>query len=243
MAEEPRSQGVYERFVKRPLDCFLALFALIVLSPILIVVAVLVRVNLGSPILFTQIRPGKIDPKTGRERLFKLYKFRTMTDARDASGQLLPDDVRLTKFGAFLRSSSLDELPELINIFKGEMSVIGPRPQLVRDMTFMTPEQRRRHEVRPGLSGLAQISGRNAARWEEKLAADLKYVEKIRFCEDVRIVLVTFLKVFKREGIAEEGFATAQDFGDYLLAEGKIDAAQYQAGQDEAKRLLDEAKA
>ena len=166
-----------------------------------------------------------------------------MTDARDASGVLLPDDVRLTKFGAFLRSSSLDELPELINILKGEMAVIGPRPQLVRDMTFMTNEQRRRHEARPGLSGLAQISGRNAARWEEKLAADLKYVERIRFCEDSRIVFITFFKVFKREGISEDGFATAQDFGDYLLAEGKIDERRYRSCQDEAKRLLDEAKA
>ena len=159
-----------------------------VLTPVLLIVAVLVRTKLGSPVIFCQERPGK------DEKIFKMYKFRSMTDPRDENGELLPDEVRLTKFGRALRSTSLDELPELWNIFKGDMSIVGPRPQLVRDMVFMTPEQRLRHTVMPGLTGLAQVSGRNAISWEDKLATDLRYIRRITFLGDVKIVLLTVKK-------------------------------------------------
>lgn len=190
----------------------------------------------GNP-FFTQPRPGK------GERIFRLVKFRTMTNARDASGKLLPDDVRLTAYGKFLRSTSLDELPELFNILKGDMAVIGPRPQLVRDMVFMTPEQRKRHTVRQGLSGLAQINGRNAVTWEKKIEYDLEYIKKITFLGDVKIILTTLNKAFiKRSDITEEGSDTATDLGDYLLATGRITREEYDRGQEEAKRLIAEAK-
>lgn len=225
--------GVYERFVKRPLDCFLSTGALIVFSPILAVTAFLVKTKLGSPVFFTQNRPGK------DEKIFKLYKFRTMTDERDENGELLPDDVRLTRFGKALRATSLDELPELINIVKGDMSVVGPRPQLVRDMVFMTPEQRRRHDVRQGLTGLAQVNGRNDIHWEDKLAYDVKYIDEgITFKGDVKIVLDTVLKVFKSEGITDGDMATAMDYGDYLLSKGKVDQEKFDKNQIEAKKLL-----
>lgn len=240
MEHERRPTGPYERFVKRPLDCLLAALALAVLSPVLGVTALLVRLRLGSPVLFTQLRPGRVDARTGRERIFRLYKFRTMTDARGADGALLPDAARLTPFGRRLRASSLDELPELFNILRGEMAVCGPRPQLVRDMVFMTPAERRRHAVRPGLTGLAQARGRNAISWEGKLAADLEYIGKITFLGDVRIVLQTALKVFRREGITEAGMATAADYGDALLAAGRVSRAEYEAKQAEARRLLGE---
>lgn len=189
----------------------------------------------GNP-FFTQPRPGK------DEKIFKLVKFRTMTNARDASGKLLPDDVRLTAYGKFLRSTSLDELPELFNILKGDMAVIGPRPQLVRDMVFMTPEQRKRHTVRQGLSGLAQINGRNAVTWEKKIEYDLEYIKKITFLGDVKIILTTLNKAFiKRSDITEEGSDTATDLGDYLLASGRITREEYDRGQEEAKRLIAEA--
>lgn len=189
----------------------------------------------GNP-FFTQPRPGK------DERIFRLVKFRTMTNARDASGKLLPDDVRLTAYGKFLRSTSLDELPELFNILKGDMAVIGPRPQLVRDMVFMTPEQRKRHTVRQGLSGLAQINGRNAVTWEKKIEYDLEYIKKITFLGDVKIILTTLNKAFiKRSDITEEGSDTATDLGDYLLASGRITREEYDRGQEEAKRLIAEA--
>ena len=189
----------------------------------------------GNP-FFTQPRPGK------GERIFRLVKFRTMTNARDASGKLLPDDVRLTAYGKFLRSTSLDELPELFNILKGDMAVIGPRPQLVRDMVFMTPEQRKRHTVRQGLSGLAQINGRNAVTWEKKIEYDLEYIERITFVGDVKIILTTLNKAFiKRSDITEEGSDTATDLGDYLLASGRITREEYDRGQEEAKRLIQEA--
>ena len=180
-----RKQGIYERYIKRLLDIVCALAALIVFCWLYAILAVLVRVKLGSPVLFTQPRPGK------GEKIFKLYKFRTMTDARDANGDLLPDEVRLTPFGKALRATSLDELPEAINILKGDMSVIGPRPQLVRDMVFMTPEQRQRHTVRPGLSGLAQTRGRNAISWDGKLATDLEYIQHVTFLGDVKIIFDT----------------------------------------------------
>ena len=176
-------KGIYENYIKRILDIILSLVALICLSPILLIVAILVRVKLGSPVLFKQKRPGK------DEKIFTLYKFRTMTDERDKSGNLLPDSQRLTKFGKFLRSTSLDELPELINIIKGDMSIVGPRPQLVRDMLFMTDEQRKRHSVRQGLTGLAQVNGRNNITWEDKLNYDLEYIQNITFIGDLKIII------------------------------------------------------
>ena len=226
--------GIYERFVKRPLDCFLSTGALIVFSPILVVTALLVKTKLGSPVLFTQDRPGK------DEKIFKLYKFRTMTDERDENGNLMPDSVRLTKFGKALRATSLDELPELINIVKGDMAVVGPRPQLVRDMVFMTPEQRRRHSVRQGLTGLAQINGRNDIRWEDKLSYDVKYIDEgITFKGDVKIILGTVMKVFKSEGITDGDMATAMDLGDYLLYSDAITQNEYEEKQIEAIKLIE----
>lgn len=205
--------GPYEKYLKRPLDFCCGLAAVIVFWWLYAIVAILVRVKLGSPVLFTQDRPGKIDPKTGKEKIFKLYKFRTMTDARDENGKLLPDDVRLTKFGRLLRTTSLDELPEAFNIIKGDMSVIGPRPLLVKYLPRYSAEQRRRHEVRPGLSGYAQVNGRNTVSWEEKFKLDVEYVDQITFLGDVKIVLDTVLKAFiKREGISSESSSTMEEF-------------------------------
>lgn len=218
---------MYSHFFKRILDIILSGFALVVLSPVLLILAILVRMKLGSPVIFKQRRPGRIDKKTGRERIFTLYKFRSMTDARDSEGNLLPDDVRLTRFGKILRSTSLDELPELINIFKGDMSIVGPRPQLVKDLVFMSDEIRRRHTVRPGLTGLAQAKGRNGISWDEKFKYDLEYVSHISFINDVKIIFLTVASVLKREGITEEGSETATDFGDWLLSDGKIDISTY----------------
>ena len=199
--------GPYERFVKRGLDAFLATGALIVLSPVLLVTAILVRVKLGSPVLFTQERPGR-DGK-----IFKLYKFRTMTDARDEKGELLPDDQRLPAFGQKLRSTSLDELPELINMIKGDMAVVGPRPLLVRYLPRYNAHQARRHEVRPGFTGLAQVHGRNAISWEEKFDWDVKYVDNITFKGDLQIIIDTVKTVLKREGISgAAGEATMTEF-------------------------------
>lgn len=230
--------SIYEQYVKRPLDAVLATGATVALSPVIGITALAVKKRLGSPVLFTQERPGRIDPSTGKEEIFKLYKFRTMTDERDENGNLLPDEIRLSKFGAWLRSTSLDELPELFNIIKGDMAVIGPRPQLVRDMVFMTDEQRQRHSVRPGLSGLAQVRGRNAISWEGKLSTDLEYIKNITFAGDAKIVGETIGKVFAKEGITEEGQATALDFGDELLKEGKVDQETYDQKQAEAKEIL-----
>lgn len=197
---------MYKNCIKRCLDILLSLCGIIVLSPVLLVVAILVRLKLGSPVLFKQERPGK------GERIFTLCKFRTMTDERDEKGELLPDEVRLTKFGKFLRSTSLDELPELFNILKGDMSVIGPRPLLVRYLPRYNAFQRRRHEVRPGLTGLAQINGRNALTWEEKFAYDVRYVENLTFAMDVRIFAGTIRAVLRREGINSETSATMEEF-------------------------------
>ena len=181
--------GFYEAYVKRLLDLVLAAVALLLLSPVILVVAILVRCNLGAPVIFCQERPGK------DEEIFKLYKFRSMTDACDAYGELLPDELRLTRFGRFLRSTSLDELPELWNIFKGDMSIVGPRPWLVEYLPYYTEEERHRHDVSPGLTGLAQVNGRNNLSWEEKFAYDLEYVENISFAMDIRIVVLTIFKV------------------------------------------------
>ena len=188
--------GLYEKYFKRPFDFFLTICAVVVLSPILLITAILVRTKLGSPILFTQDRPGK------DEKIFKLYKFRTMTDERDENGELLPDALRLTKFGCSLRATSIDELPELINIIKGDMSVIGPRPLLVQYLPYYTEKERLRHAVRPGLSGLAQINGRNAVKWDKRLAYDVEYVNRITFLGDVSIILKTLLKVIAKEDVA-----------------------------------------
>ncbi len=204
--------GPYERFIKRPLDFFLALFALILLSPIMFIVAILVYIKLGTPIFFSQERPGLIDPKTGKEKIFKMYKFRTMTEERDEKGELLPDAIRLTKFGIFLRSTSLDELPELINILKGDMAVVGPRPLLVKYLDRYTPSQRRRHEVRPGLTGLAMSKVRNSAGWDKKFELDVEYVDKVSFLMDLKIIIWTVLIVLRREGINEPGEATNSEF-------------------------------
>lgn len=194
--------GFYNRYVKRIIDIICALLAIIVFWWLYLIVAVLVRIKLGSPIIFKQERPGKIDKKTGKETIFNLYKFRTMTDKRDVEGNLLPDDVRLTKFGRILRSTSLDELPEAFNILKGDMSVIGPRPLLVEYLPYYTKEEHHRHDVRPGLSGWAQINGRNAIdSWEQRFQYDLEYVKNVSFAFDIKVVLKTIEKVLKRSDI------------------------------------------
>lgn len=201
-----RKKGFYEKFIKRPQDLFLSISALIVLSPILLIVAILVRTKLGSPIIFTQDRPGK------NEKIFKMYKFRTMTDERDENGDLLPESIRLTKFGKILRATSLDELPELWNIVRGNMSVIGPRPLLVSYLELYNEHQKRRHEVRPGLSGYAQVNGRNAISWEDKFSLDVEYVDNISFIEDWRIIFNTIKKVFVKEGISSGSSVTMEPF-------------------------------
>lgn len=234
MEMKHKPYGPYEKYFKRPIDFICGLAAVIVFCWLYIIVAVLVRVKIGSPVLFTQGRPGK------DEKIFKLYKFRTMTDARDENGELLPDELRLTKFGKWLRSTSLDELPEVFNIIRGDMSVIGPRPQLVRDMVFMNDEQRRRHQVKPGLSGLAQINGRNDIKWEDKLNWDLKYIKKITFIGDLKIIILTVMKAFiRKEGITEGNMATAQDYGDYLLSKKIIGIEEYEERQKEARQLIE----
>lgn len=231
------NETFYQRYGKRAIDLCLSLVLLILFWWVLAIVAILVRVKLGSPVLFKQPRPGK------DERIFNLYKFRTMTDERDENGNLLPDEMRLTRFGKALRATSLDELPEVFNIVRGEMAIIGPRPQLVRDMVFMTPKQRKRHLVRPGLSGLAQVNGRNAIAWDDKLAYDLKYIERITFAGDVGIFFKTIAKAFvKQEGITEDGMATAADYGDYLLSEGRVTREEYDDLQEQAKMLLEAAR-
>ena len=233
-----RKMGFYEKYIKRGMDVICATAAIVCFSPLYLGVAALVKLKLGSPVLFTQDRPGLIG-KDGKETIFKMYKFRTMTDERDEEGNLLPDEVRLTKFGKWLRSTSLDELPEAFNILNGTMSVIGPRPQLVRDMVFMTDEQRMRHTAKPGLSGLAQVNGRNAISWEDKISWDLKYIEKVSFLEDLKIILSTVKKAFiKQEGITQDDMATAEDFGDYLLRTKKVDKENYNKKQLQATMIL-----
>ena len=197
---------MYRKYIKRILDFILSLIALIILSPILLVIAILVRIKLGSPVIFKQERPGL------NEKIFTLYKFRTMTDKKDKEGNLLPDSERLTRFGKMLRSTSLDELPELINILKGDMSIVGPRPLLVEYLELYNEEQKHRHDVRPGLTGLAQVSGRNSLTWEEKFKEDIQYIENISLIGDIKIILKTVIKVFKREGISQEGNETIERF-------------------------------
>lgn len=229
---------MYAKCFKRALDIFLSFLALSVLSPLFVLLMAVGAVAMGGNPFFVQPRPGKKD-KFGNEKIFNLIKFRTMNNKRDKNGNLLPDEQRLTKYGRFLRSTSLDEFPEAINILKGDMSVVGPRPQLVRDMVFMTEEQRNRHNVRPGLSGLAQVRGRNNILWSDKLNYDLEYIKNITFFGDVKLVFETVWKAFvKQENISAEGMATAEDFGDWLLESGKIDKSFYEEKQAEAKRQL-----
>ena len=231
--------GFYERYVKRLLDIVCSLLALTVFCWLYALIALCVRVRLGKPVLFRQPRPGMVDPRTGRERVFDMYKFRTMAETVDDEGELLPDAQRLSKFGRMLRATSLDELPEAVNILRGEMSVIGPRPQLVRDMVFMTDEQRMRHTAKPGLSGLAQVMGRNGISWEDKLDWDLKYIEKVTFLGDLRIVWLTVKNVFVK-GESAEALDLADDFGDYLLKSGRISRQTYDEKQREARKILEQ---
>ena len=197
---------MYAKYIKRMLDFILSLIALIVLSPLMIIIGILVRIKLGKPVIFKQKRPGK------NEKIFTLYKFRTMTDEKDEQGNLLADEKRLTKFGKFLRSTSLDELPELWNILKGEMAIVGPRPLAIQYLPYYNEKERHRHDIKPGLTGLAQISGRNAIQWEEKFKEDIEYVNNITFIQDTKIILKTFIKVFKKDGINQEGNATMKKF-------------------------------
>ena len=206
---------MYKRFFKRPMDLILALIAIVVLSPVLLIVAIFVKVKLGSPVIFKQKRPGL------NEKIFTIYKFRTMTDKRDENGELLSDSVRLTKFGRILRSASLDELPELFNIIKGDMSAVGPRPLAVQYLPYYSETERMRHSVRPGLSGLAQINGRNTATWEERFNYDIKYVNKITFSRDLKIIIQTALIAIQRSDIGERGVDAPMDFDKYR--EGSID--------------------
>lgn len=222
---------LYKPFFKRFYDIVLSGLALLVLSPLLLVLIVLGAIKMKGNPFFTQLRPGK------NEKIFKLIKFRTMTCEKDENGDLLPDEKRLTKYGRILRSTSLDELPELLNIFIGNMSIVGPRPQLIRDMVFMNETQRRRHSVRPGLTGLAQVNGRNNMTWEKKFEYDLQYIEKITLWKDVKIIFQTVFKVLKRSDVEREGTVSDIDFGDWLLQQGVITDAIYQEKQLEAKSL------
>ncbi|MBR0348934.1 MAG: sugar transferase [Clostridia bacterium] len=225
---------MYQKFFKRTIDFLLSLIALVILSPLMLVLIIIGAVQMRGNPFFTQPRPGK------NEKIFKLIKFRSMTNKKDADGKLLPDDKRLTRYGRFLRATSMDELPELINILKGDMSIVGPRPQLVRDMVFMTPKQRVRHSVMPGLTGWAQVNGRNNISWEKKFEYDIEYIENgITFLNDAKIVFKTVIKVFERADTVREGTASDLDFGDYLLQKGEVTNEEYELRQKEAKDLLE----
>lgn len=223
---------MYAKFFKRLIDFFVSLIAISVLSPVFIILILVGIIAIKGNPFFTQLRPGK------KNKIFRLIKFRTMTNKKDENGDLLPDAERLTRYGKVLRSTSLDELPELFNILVGHMSLVGPRPQLVRDMVFMSEDQKRRHSVRPGLTGLAQVSGRNNITWEEKFDIDLRYIEKITFWGDVKIIFKTVGKVFKREDTVREGTVSDMDFGDYLLQKGEVSQEEYDQKQQEAKELI-----
>ena len=225
---------MYQKFGKRLFDIIASATALIVLSPLLLWLAWRIKKNLGSPVIFSQIRPGKDN------KLFRLYKFRSMTDAKDKDGNLLPDEERMTDFGRKLRATSLDELPELWNILKGDMSIVGPRPQLVRDMVFFTEEEMHRQDVTPGLTGLAQISGRNNIDWKERFAYDLKYIEKISLQEDLRIIWRTIFKVGNQEDIATDGMETSEDYGDWLLRKHLLTNMDYERKQKLANEQIRE---
>lgn len=217
---------MYAKYLKRVLDFSLSLMALIVLSPVLLVLTILVRWKMGAPVIFRQKRAGR------NETEFSLYKFRTMTDARDENGILLPNNQRMCKFGSWLRSTSLDELPELINIIKGDMSIIGPRPLLMRDMVFLAGDLKERWKVRPGLTGLAQVSGRNALSWDDKLAKDVEYVHQVSLVQDLKILFLTAAKVIKSDNVEYEGSNAEMDYGDYLLESGRISREEYDAAKE-----------
>lgn len=229
---------MYANFFKRVLDIVLSFLSLTVLFPFLLIFSVIgVFAMHGNP-FFTQLRPGK-KRKDGTEKIFRLIKFRTMNNKKDADGNLLPDEQRLNGYGRWLRSTSIDELPELINILVGDLSIVGPRPQLVRDMVFMSAEQRRRHDVRPGLTGLAQVSGRNNITWEQKFEYDLLYIDNgITFFGDLKIILMTVGRVLKRRDTVRDGTSSDMDFGDWLVFEGKVEKDEYKEKQEEAKNLL-----
>ena len=230
---------MYAKYIKRSLDFILSFIAIFVLSPVFFVLTILGLIAMRGNPFFIQLRPGK-KGKDGKERIFKLIKFRTMDNRKDKEGNLLPDNIRLNKYGRILRSTSLDELPELFNILKGDMSIVGPRPQLVRDMTFMSAEQRRRHNVRPGLTGYAQVSGRNNISWEQKFEYDIQYVNNgITLINDVGIIFQTIGKVLKCSDIVREGTVSDMDFGDWLMQEGKVTQEEYEQKQDKAERLLE----
>lgn len=229
---------MYAKFFKRLIDIILSVTALIVLSPVLLILTVVGAIAMKGNPFFLQPRPGK-KGKDGKEKIFKLIKFRTMSNAKDKAGNLLPDDVRLNKYGKFLRSTSLDELPELLNIFKGDMAIVGPRPFLVRDCVFMTEAQRTRHSVRPGLTGLAQVNGRNNISWEQKIEYDLEYISNgIAFFNDIKIIFRTVGRVLKRSDTVRNGTASDMDYGDWLLQEGKVDENTYNEKQNEAKEIM-----
>ena len=231
---------MYAKGLKRGIDFTLSLFSILLLSPLLLLLMLVGAVAMRGNPFFTQLRPGRIDPATGRERIFRLVKFRTMSNARDREGKLLPDDVRLNAYGRLLRSTSLDELPELFNILKGDMALVGPRPQLVRDMVFMSAEQRRRHTVRPGLTGLAQIRGRNNITWEQKFEYDLEYIDAgITAWGDLRILFGTVGKVLSRKDTVREGTESDVDFGDWLLSKGEVAPEDYERKQNEARELME----
>lgn len=229
---------MYAKCFKRFFDIVLSLLALTVLSPLFVLLTAAGAIAMRGNPFFVQPRPGLKDAG-GHEKIFKLIKFRTMDNRKDENGFLLPDDIRLNRYGRFLRATSLDEFPEALNILKGDMSIVGPRPQLVRDMVFMSENQRHRHDVRPGLTGLAQVSGRNGISWEQKLDFDLEYIKHITFFEDFKIIFETVWQAFvKRDGISQEGMDTAEDFGDYLLKSGAVSEEDYSRRQSEAKELL-----
>ena len=229
---------LYAKYGKRGLDFFLSLSAILVLSPLLLLLTAIGAAAMRGNPFFVQPRPGK-KGKDGREKIFKLIKFRTMSNAKDQNGNLLPDEKRLGRYGAFLRSTSLDELPSLFCILRGDMALVGPRPFLVRDCVFLTQEQRRRHDVRPGLTGLAQVNGRNNITWEKKFEYDLAYIDRgITFAGDLAILFETVGKVLKRRDTVREGTVSDMDYGDWLMLEGKVDRALYDEKQEEAKELL-----
>ena len=228
---------MYRYFLKRLFDVLIAFIAMMILSPLYLVLIVVGAIAMRGNPFFVQVRPGK-KGKDGKEKVFKLIKFRTMSNKKDENGKLLPDNQRLNAYGKFLRSTSLDELGELWNILIGNMSIVGPRPLLVRDMVFMTEEQRKRHSVRPGLTGLAKVNGRNNITWEQKLEYDLKYIEKITFLGDLKIMFNTLFKVFKREDVVREGTVSDIDLGDWLLQNGVIDEDEYQRKQAEAIEII-----
>lgn len=229
---------MYENILKRVFDFTFSLIAIILLFPLLITLSLVGAIVMKGNPFFVQKRPGKIDANIGKEVIFKLIKFRTMSNEKDEYGDLLPDKFRLNGYGKFLRSTSLDELPSLINIIRGDLAIVGPRPQLVRDMVFMTDIQRKRHTVRPGLTGLAQINGRNNIDWENKFEYDLLYLKEINFLNDLKIVLKTVSKVLRRSDVIREGTNSDMDFGDWLLLNNKISKELYDKRQVEAKRIL-----